>query len=123
MSRTWRHFWSVYIYKCFLGGGSMSSIIDKKKQVVQEISDHFSESESSVLVDYRALDAAEVTALRRERRANHVDCQVYTHSTAKRAIEGTDLEGLSDTPAGPRAIAFGKAAVVLPPKLLADFAN
>src|SRR5699024_3784153 len=107
MSLMWRHFWSVYIYICFLGGGSMSSIIYKKKQVVQEISDQFSESKSSVLVDYRGLDVAEVTALRKELRDNQVDYKVYKNSMTKRAIEGTDLEGLSDTLAGPTAIAFG----------------
>src|SRR5699024_11111462 len=101
MSLTWRHFWSVYIYKCFLGGGSMSSIIDKKKQVVQEISDHLSASNSSVLVDYRGLNAAEVTALRKEHRDNQVDYEVYKNAMTKRPIEGTDLEGLSDTLAGP----------------------
>src|SRR5699024_9098131 len=36
------------------------------------------------------------------------------NSMTKRAIEGTDLEGLSDTLAGPTAIAFGKEDVVLP---------
>lgn len=101
----------------------MSSIIDKKKQVVQEISDQFSESKSSVLVDYRGLDVAEVTALRKELRDNQVDYKVYKNSMTKRAIEGTDLEGLSDTLAGPTAIAFGKEDVVLPAKILADFAK
>src|SRR5699024_1247227 len=123
MSLTWRHFWSVYIYKCFLGGGSMSLIIDKKKQVVQEISDQFSLSKSSVLVDYRVVYMTEITALRKELRNNQVDYKVYKYLMTKRAIAGTAFEALSYTLAGPTAIAFGKEDVVPPAKILADFAK
>src|SRR5688500_15579203 len=101
----------------------MSSIIDKKKQVVQDISNIYYESKLYVLVVYLDLDVAEVTALRKELRDNQVDYKVYKNSMTKRAIEGTDLEGLSDTLAGPTAIAFGKEDVVLPAKILANFAK
>lgn len=101
----------------------MATVIDKKKQVVQEIADQFSDSKSSVLVDYRGLDVAEVTALRKELRDNNVDYKVYKNSMTKRAIEGTDLENLTETLVGPTAIAFGKEDVVLPAKILAKFAK
>src|SRR5699024_11636028 len=73
--------------------------------------------------DYRCLDVAEDTALRKDLHDNQVDYKVYNSSMTKRAIEGTELEGLSDTLAGPTAIAFGKEDVVLPAKILADFAK
>ena len=47
-----------------IGGGTMSNIIEQKKQVVTELADKFRNSKSAVLVDYRGLDVAEVTELR-----------------------------------------------------------
>ncbi|MBR7514135.1 50S ribosomal protein L10, partial [Mycobacterium tuberculosis] len=46
----------------------MSAIIEQKKQIVQEISDKLRESKSVVFVDYRGLDVAEVTELRKQLR-------------------------------------------------------
>lgn len=46
------------------GGGPMSKVAEKQL-VVDEISQKFNESESAVLVDYRGLSVAEVTALRK----------------------------------------------------------
>src|SRR5699024_5304083 len=75
------------------------------------------------LVDYRGLDVAEVTALRKELRDNQVDYKVYKNSMTKRAIEGIDLIGLSDTHDGPTAIASGKEDVILQATMLAVFAK
>ena len=97
--------------------------IEAKQQVVQEIADKFTGSKTSVLVDYRGLNVAEVTELRKELRDNNVDYKVYKNTMTRRAIEGTDLEGLSDVLAGPTAIAFGKEDAVLPAKILAEFAK
>lgn len=97
--------------------------IDAKQQVVKEISDKFAGSQSSVLVDYRGLNVAEITALRKELRDNNIDYKVYKNTMARRAVEGTDLEGLSDKLVGPTAIAFGTEDVVLPAKILNNFSK
>jgi len=44
----------------------MSSAIEKKKQIVEEIAAKFRESVSTVIVDYRGLNVAEVTELRKK---------------------------------------------------------
>src|SRR5699024_802063 len=50
--------------------------IEMKQQVISEIAQQFEESKSAVLVDYRGLNVAEVTALRQELRENNVDYKV-----------------------------------------------
>src|SRR5690625_1892544 len=97
--------------------------IDTKKQIVNEISEKFKGSESSVLVDYRGLNVAEITALRKELRDNNIDYKVYKNTMTRRAIENTELEDLKKELVGPTAIAFGKDDVVSPAKILHNFSN
>jgi len=97
--------------------------IDAKKQVVEEITEKFNESQSSVLVDYRGLNVAEITALRKELRDNNIDYKVYKNTLARRAIADTDLSDLTENLVGPTAIAFGKEDVVAPAKILHEFAK
>lgn len=97
--------------------------IEAKKQVVDEIAKKFNESQSSVLVDYRGLNVAEITALRKELRDNNIDYKVYKNTLARRAVADTDLSELQETLAGPTAIAFGKDDVVAPAKILHNFSK
>lgn len=97
--------------------------IEAKKQVVQELSEKFAESDSTVLVDYRGLNVAEVTELRKLLRDNGIDYKVYKNTLARRAAKEANLEGLNETLAGPTAIAFSKDDVVAPAKILHDFAK
>ena len=97
--------------------------LDVKKQSVAEITEHFKNSESAVVVDYRGLDVAEITALRKELRDNGITYKVYKNTMVRRAVKDVELEGLNDVLAGPTAIAFGKEDVVAPARILYDFAK
>ncbi|WP_430789297.1 50S ribosomal protein L10 [Virgibacillus flavescens] len=101
----------------------MSKIIDAKKQVVQEITEKFQSSQSTVLVNYRGLDVAEVTELRKQLRAEGVEFKVYKNTMTRRAAEQAELGELSDTLVGPTAIAFSKDDVIAPAKVLGKFAK
>src|SRR5699024_12450976 len=81
------------------------------------------ESKSAVLVDYRGLNVAEVTALRQELRENNVDYKVYKNTMTKRAVADGDLRSLSDVIQGTTAIAFGNDDEVAPAKILNNFAK
>lgn len=105
------------------GGGIMSSVIDKKKQVVQEITDQFRDSQTTVVVDYRGLNVAEVTQLRKDLREAGVDYKVYKNTMTRRAIANVELEGLGDTLVGPTAVAFSKDDAVAPAKIIHNFAK
>ncbi len=105
------------------GGGIMSKVLEQKKQVVAEIADKFKESQSTILVDYRGLNVAEVTELRSQLREAGVEFKVYKNTMTRRAVEEAELNELTDVLAGPTAIAFSKEDVVAPAKVLSNFAK
>jgi len=97
--------------------------LDVKRQSVEEITQNFKDAESAVVVDYRGLDVAEITALRKELRDNGINYKVYKNTMVRRAVADVELEGLNDILVGPTAIAFGKEDVVAPARILYDFAK
>jgi len=101
----------------------MSSAVEQKKQIVEEITNKFKNSVSTVVVDYRGLNVAEVTELRKQLREAGVEFKVYKNTLTRRAAEAAELAGLNEVLVGPSAIAFSENDVVAPAKILNDFAK
>lgn len=101
----------------------MSNVIEQKKALVDEITTKFKESQSTVVVDYRGLDVAQVTELRKNLRDAGVDFKVYKNTMTRRAIEAAELTDLADTLVGPTAIAFSADDIIAPAKILNEFAK
>ncbi|WP_163539036.1 50S ribosomal protein L10 [Gracilibacillus sp. YIM 98692] len=101
----------------------MSKVIEHKKQLVSDIADKLRDSQSTVLVDYRGLDVAEVTELRSQLREAGVDFKVYKNTMTRRAVEEAELTDLNEVLVGPTAIAFSKDDIVAPAKILNNFAK
>jgi large subunit ribosomal protein L10 len=101
----------------------MSSVIEQKEQIVDEIAEKFKASKSTIVVDYRGLKVAEVTELRKTLREAGVEFKVYKNSMTRRAAEAADLADLNAALTGPNAIAFSNEDVVAPAKILNDFAK
>lgn len=101
----------------------MSKVMDKKKQVVSEIATKFRDSQSTLLVDYRGLDVAEVTELRKQLRDAGIEYKVYKNSMSRRAAAEVELSELDDILVGPTAIAFSNDDVVAPAKIINNFAK
>jgi large subunit ribosomal protein L10 len=101
----------------------MSSIIEQKKQIVEEIAEKFKASKSTVVVDYRGLTVSEVTELRKQLREAGIDFKVYKNTLTRRATEVAELSGLNESLTGPNAIAFSNDDIIAPAKILNDFAK
>ncbi|HHY20731.1 MAG TPA: 50S ribosomal protein L10 [Bacilli bacterium] len=101
----------------------MSSVIENKKLVVEEIANKFRESKTTVVVDYRGLNVAEVTELRKQLREAGIDYKVYKNTLARRATAEVELTELDEFLLGPTAIAFGYEDAVAPAKIINDFAK
>jgi large subunit ribosomal protein L10 len=101
----------------------VSSAIELKKQVVAEIADKFRASKATVIVDYRGLNVAEMTELRKQLREAGVEFKVYKNTLTRRALAEVGLEGLDEVFTGPNAIAFSNEDVVAPAKILSEFAK
>ncbi|EUJ21771.1 50S ribosomal protein L10 [Listeria aquatica] len=101
----------------------MSAILDAKKNNVEEITTKLTDSVSTIIVDYRGLNVAEVTELRKQLREAGVDFKVYKNTMVRRAVEAKGFDGLEEVLTGPNAIAFSNDDAVLPAKILNDFAK
>ncbi|SHK05925.1 LSU ribosomal protein L10P [Geosporobacter subterraneus DSM 17957] len=101
----------------------MSSKLDIKKQIVEEIKEKFSKAQSAVIVDYRGLTVEEVTELRKKMREAGVEYKVYKNTMTRMAAQETGFEALLGDLTGPNAIAFGYNDPVTPAKILSDFAK
>ena len=101
----------------------MSSAIEEKKQIVDEIADKLKASKSTIVVDYRGLTVGEVTELRKQLREAGVELKVYKNTLARRAAETAEMSGLNEFLTGPNAIAFSNEDVVAPAKVLNNFAK
>jgi len=101
----------------------MSNILEAKKQVVGEIAEKLQASQTTVLVDYRGLDVAEVTELRKQLREEGVEYKVYKNSLARRAVAECELTELDEALVGPTAIAFSEEDAVAPARILKNFSK
>lgn len=97
--------------------------IQAKEPVVQEIKGKLEASKGAVLADYRGLNVAQVTELRRRLREAGVEYKVVKNTLTKLAAAELGLEGLNPYLEGPTAIAFGIEDPVAPAKILSEFAK
>ncbi|OIJ21607.1 50S ribosomal protein L10 [Anaerobacillus alkalidiazotrophicus] len=99
------------------------SVREQKQQVVSEIAGKLRDSKTTVVVDYRGLNVAEVTELRKQLREANVDFKVYKNTMTRRATAEVELTQLDEVLVGPTAIAFSSDDVIAPAKILNDFAK
>ncbi len=97
-------------------------VLENKKAIVSEIQEKFENAGSAVIVEYRGLNVSQITELRRQLHNEDIDFKVYKNTMMRRAVEGTEYEGLNDALTGPNAVAFGEDAVA-PSRVLANFAK
>ena len=101
----------------------MSNNLELKKATVAQIKEKLTTAQSVVLVDYRGLNVAEVTELRKQFRAAGVEYAVLKNSLVGIAAKEAGIEGLDSILEGPTALAFGMTDAVAPAKIIAEFAK
>jgi large subunit ribosomal protein L10 len=94
----------------------------QKSDVVDSLRQTFSDAGIVVVSHYIGITAGEADKLRQRMRAADARFQVIKNSLARRAIEGTDYEGLGELFTGPTAIACSVDPVAAA-KASADFAK
>lgn len=97
--------------------------LEQKKQIVDELHDRLAKSAVVIVTDYKGLDVAAVTDLRRQLRASQVEFQVVKNTLLMRAAQDTDAALLQDRFIGPSAIALSYEDPVAPAKILTTFAK
>ena len=81
----------------------MSLNLEGKKEVVAEVSARLKKAQTVVLAEYRGLPVEDITVLRAQARSSGVYLRVLKNTLARRAVQGTPFEKLSDQMVGPLA--------------------
>ena len=97
--------------------------VELKKPIVDEIKAQLDGAKSMVVVDYRGISVADVTELRKQCREAGVVYKVYKNTMVKRAVEGTEFEGVVKDLEGTNAFAISKDDATAPARILCKFAK
>ncbi len=97
------------------------SVRSEKEAVVQEVKEKLGKAKSAVLTDFRGLNVAESTQLRKKLREANVEYRVIKNTMARFAIQDLGLEDLDPYLEGPTAFAFSYEDPAAAPKVLSEF--
>lgn len=98
-------------------------ILEQKKQAVADLAEKIKGSCAGVLVEYKGINVADDTKLRKELREAGVEYTVVKNTLLKRAIEGTEFEGMSEVLEGTTALAVSHEDQIAPARILNKFAK
>ena len=96
--------------------------LEKKQEVVAEVSAQLAQAQSIILADYRGLEAVDMTKLRAKARSSGVYFRVLKNSLVRRAVADTPFAQLAEQMIGTLAFAIS-ADPVAAAKVLNDFAK
>ncbi|MDD4088406.1 MAG: 50S ribosomal protein L10 [Tissierellia bacterium] len=99
------------------------SVLEHKKQVVNEIAEKIRNAKSVVLVEYKGLTVEKATELRNKCREAGVEYKVYKNTLMRFAFEELGYNDMSVNLEGPNAIALSYEDEVSAAKVTNDFAK
>ncbi|MFT0545338.1 50S ribosomal protein L10 [Allopusillimonas ginsengisoli] len=100
----------------------MSLNREEKAVVIEEVGAEVAKAQSIIIAEYRGLDVASVTVLRKNARESGVYLRVLKNTLVRRALSGTPFEGITEQLTGPLMYALSTDPVSAA-KVLADFAK
>lgn len=100
----------------------MSLNLEQKQAVVSEVSAQLAKAQAVILAEYRGLGVARVTELRNRARQSGIYLRVLKNTLARRAVQGTAFEKLTDQMAGPLIYGIAQDPVA-GAKVLAQFSK
>ena len=95
----------------------------KKEATIHELTDLLRHSQLAVLTDYRGMNVATITRLRRQLRDKGVEYHVAKNTLMIRAAQAAGVPQLEEMLTGPTAIAFVREDIAGSIKALNDFAR
>lgn len=101
-----------------------AKILSEKQAYVAALKDKITNSTAGVIVDYKGINVANDTKLRRDLREAGVDYAVVKNTMLKLALDGTGLEEIDGTLEGTTAIAIATGEdAMAPARILCKFAD
>ncbi len=100
----------------------MSLSYEQKKVVISDVTEAIASAQAGILAEYRGLNVAQITVLRQKARNAGVWVRVVKNNLAKRVVQGSDFECLSDYFTGPIIFSASEDPVSVA-KVMAEFAK
>ena len=97
--------------------------LEGKKAIVAEVQEAAKSALSAVIADSRGVTVSKMTALRKQAREAGVWVKVVRNPLARRAVQGTAYECLTENFVGPTLIAFSTEHPGAGARILQDFAK
>jgi large subunit ribosomal protein L10 len=94
----------------------------EKAVVIEEVAAQVAKAQSIIIAEYRGLDVASVTVLRKQARESGVFLRVLKNTLVRRAVAGTPFEALTAQMTGPLMYGISEDPVSAA-KVLAGFAK
>jgi large subunit ribosomal protein L10 len=93
----------------------------EKIKVVEEYTEKFKSAKSVFLADYRGMNVATVTELRKKCREANIEYKVLKNRLAKRALNNAGVDALDDHLKGVTTFVIGYDDPVMPAKIIKEF--
>ena len=97
--------------------------LEDKKAIVAEVNETATSALSLVIADARGVTVDGMTALRKDARESSVTLRVVRNTLAKRALEGTEYECITDSLSGPSLFGFSMEDPGAAARLFKEFAK
>jgi len=97
--------------------------LEEKKAVVEEVSVIAAKAHSAIAAEYAGINVEKLTQLRAKARESSVYMRVVKNTLARRALQGTDFECMSDGLTGPLILAFSQDDPGAAARVISDFAK
>ncbi|MBQ0098689.1 MAG: 50S ribosomal protein L10 [Oscillospiraceae bacterium] len=98
-------------------------VLEEKKALVAALAERLKDSCTGVLVDYKGINVADDTKLRKDLREAGVDYSVVKNTLLSRAFEEANLTDLQSTLSGTTALATSKEDYTAAARILCGFAD
>ena len=98
-------------------------ILKEKEAFVASLREKMESSVAGVIVDYKGINVANDTKLRKELREAGVEYAVVKNTMLRLAIKDTQYEGMMDSLKGSTAIAISKEDPIAPARILNKYAE
>lgn len=95
----------------------------EKEQLVGEVGEYFASSGAAYLVNFEGCSCQSLTELRSELRPSGAKFAIVKNTLIKRAVAGTDAEGIGEGLVGPTAVVWAGEDPVAPAKVISKFAK
>ena len=95
--------------------------INQKKEEVAKLAEQMKEAKLVLLVDYRGINVADVTGLRKDLRNQNADYKVIKNNITRRALEECGIKELDSALEGPTAVIMTNEDYLEPTKTIYEF--